>query len=396
MIDGLGVSIDIYWYFPLFILIFFFFIYIGLYEKFDKNILLAILLVLILSFIGGYKYPLSVMKQIINICFFLIVSYGYIKYMNFDLDKIMKHYFTIVKIFIFFGGFQVLLFALGQGEIFKNVLSFLTIPGSITIRFQSFDREPSFAAYNLLPALFISLHNLIIKPNLFISRTWSVVIILAYLLTLSLIAYVGIILTVMVFYLRTLNTKKMLYAFPLSVLVLGIIIAAYMYPPIKMRIDDTLKVTTNSSEEDLEQINLSTYAMYSNFVVTKSALENNPFFGSGLGTHEINYDKYIPSAMANLSDINKKEAASLALRLLSEGGIISFLIFIGFVFKNKSKYKESTNHLFMKLWLLNNSIFIMILLHLLRQGHYTVSGFCLFLLLYYYSNKKSTELIPSK
>ncbi len=160
MINIGGVSFDIYWYFPLFIIALFFLIYAGILYKIDRNILNTILFITCLSIISGYSNLNIVIKQLTNVYFFLIISYAYLKYMNFDLDSILNYYFSVAKIFLVIGFIQITLFAVGLGNIYKSAFSFLTIPGSVTIRFQSFDREPSFAAYTLLPALFIGVQNI--------------------------------------------------------------------------------------------------------------------------------------------------------------------------------------------------------------------------------------------
>lgn len=386
MLNSKSISIDIYWYYPLFAFFLSYFFLNGLLLELDKKLLYSILIIFFLSIIAGNKHLINVAKQLVNLSFFILSSYAYLKYMKFDYDKIMKHYFVVAKVFVIFGFFQVIICALGFSDTFRSLFSFLTIPGSLTFRFQSFDREPSFAAYTLSLALLISVYNIIYRKNVFISIKWSYLFIIAYFLTFSLIAYIGIIILSLFFYFIELNFKRILLFIPFSLLFLSIIYIAYSSPSINKRINDTI-LAFSGSLNDISKVNQSTFAIYSNYIVTKSAISHKPIIGSGLGTHELNFNKYAPLYIKNHSEINKKEAASLTLRLLSECGLVGFLLFLGFILKNKIKFRRGMNDNEIKFWLINNGIFLMILLRLIRQGHYTVSGFIFFLLLFYFTNK---------
>ncbi len=80
-------------------------------------------------------------------------------------------------------------------------------------------------------------------------------------------------------------------------------------------------------------------------------------------------------------------------RLLAETGLIGTFFLIFLIFKSRIKFIYSENIPESKLiyWLINNGIFVLILLRLLRQGHYTMLGFTLFLLMYFYGNKILNE-----
>ena len=68
----------------------------------------------------------------------------------------------------------------------------------------------------------------------------------------------------------------------------------YNIPAVKLRVDETYQLFSKEDVKpmDIARTNLSTYALYSNFKVTQAAFVENGILGSGLGTYEINYDKY--------------------------------------------------------------------------------------------------------
>ena len=159
-----------------------------------------------------------------------------------------------------------------------------------------------------------------------------------------------------------------------------------------MRVDDTAKALGSDGRIPAEKINLSTFAIFSNFLVTKESLSNNPLIGSGIGTHALNYDKYIGIYFSEDNiwremELNREDANSLMLRLLSETGIIGAALFLLFILHYSIPYKEHAlangNNYY--LWMINNGILASIILRLVRFGNYTVLGFPFFLLLFIFS-----------
>jgi hypothetical protein len=389
-------SFDIYWYYPIYIFILFYFTLIGLSNKIDTKIFIILISILLISLFNNLFLYDIIFKQWFNLTFFILFSFLFLKYINFDFNFLFDKYFFIGKLFIIFGFFQVIMFLLNLGDNYLKIFSFLTIPGTITYRFQSIDREPSFIAYTLMPAIYISFFNLIYKKNYFISKNWSILFIISYLLTFSLIAYLGIIFIIISFIFKNISlfnaTKHIFYAF------LAILFFYYTSKrsDISLRVNDSIKIIKDN-DFNANKINSSTYALYSNFLVTKSTLSNNFLFGSGIGTHEYNYKKYLPNSLVKITAINNKEAASLFLRILSEGGFISLILFFYFIHKYRIPYNAEIPDNYFKLFLFNNGIYFMILLRLIRQGHYTVSGFTLFLLIFYYTyNQFSNKFIFDK
>ena len=91
-------------------------------------------------------------------------------------------------------------------------------------------------------------------------------------------------------------------------------------------------------------------------------------------------------------NFNKADANSMLLRLLSETGLYGVIIMLSFVIYNivpRNKSANDTN------WLVSNGILVVILVYLMRQGHYFINGFPFFLWLYYYVRKYNDWMIEN-
>ena len=78
---------------------------------------------------------------------------------------------------------------------------------------------------------------------------------------------------------------------------------------------------------------LSAIALAVNLAVMRANLANDPMLGAGLGAHPVTYDREnpglgrLPAGIVTLG-LNKEDAASLLIRLLSESGILGTVAFI--------------------------------------------------------------------
>ncbi len=158
----------------------------------------------------------------------------------------------------------------------------------------------------------------------------------------------------------------------------------------KERVDDTLYgVEHNIADpKTYRKINVSSYAWLSNWLVTKRSFRENPIVGTGLGTYELDYDRYLPLDMQNYFDLNRMDANSMGLRLLTETGLVGISLFCFFILMNRIRSRPDFTNEQEVIWILNSGIFIVILLSLLRNGNYTSHGKVLFFLLYYYTYQK--------
>ena len=113
----------------------------------------------------------------------------------------------------------------------------------------------------------------------------------------------------------------------------------------------------------------------------------NPIFGTGLGSHETAFKKFTltKSLIQYDFEFNVKDGNSLFIRLCTETGLLglSFVILIiirGFIYK-----VDEQNDVLLKRKIVSQSIFVLLILVLIRQGNYMLNGLPLLFLLYYYN-----------
>lgn len=376
---------DLYWYYIVYLL----FAVYGLvqYHRVSKPALLGLFVVTIYSCIT-YQYGLDlVFKQVLNIAFVLLVFYNFIIFEEYDYVEIFKKYVDFSKAILIIGFIQVLMFAVRLDELYLTIFPFLA-KSNISCRLQSIAQEPSFIANTFAPVVFLSFYNLFRRQSILINKVWSVLFIIGYLLTLSSVAYAGMMVMIIVLYAKNFSLRKV-FVGVLVLISLGII-GYTLYrsiPDVRLRIDDTMFAIDYGFERNnnYRNVNASTYALLSNVYVTEKSLQENFWTGNGLGTYKLTYDRFMPSEMTNYLVLNREDANSMTLRLLTETGFLGFLVFMFFVLKYKVRSRPSFTLEEEVYWIINSGIFVMIVLILIRSGHYTVHGRVLFLLLYYYS-----------
>lgn len=127
---------------------------------------------------------------------------------------------------------------------------------------------------------------------------------------------------------------------------------------------------------DLETLNASTYAFLTNLCVAEQAPSR--LFGTGLGTHHINYEKIYPSRSTTyrLYGLNANDAYSLSIRVFSELGILGLFLLFVFMYKN---FNSLSLFSFMAMSYLVNAC--------ITGGHYTANGGMLFFVFFYFAGK---------
>jgi hypothetical protein len=173
------------------------------------------------------------------------------------------------------------------------------------------------------------------------------------------------------------------------VAILGSVLYAYV-PDFRSRVDSSVGLWVRE-DFSLENINSSSFVLYNNYHIALENFKSNPITGTGLGSHPIAFDKYSLTREAGILDIhfNKADANSMILRIMSETGLIGLLFIFFFIFKMYVRKNEFMpgNHL----WVISNSLLIIIILYLLRQGNYFINGFPMFMWLYYYTRVKYNQ-----
>lgn len=352
-------------------------------------LLMLITLTSLFNVYVGNDTILLLLEQLIGIALSALVYYQLFKIVDYDIKKVFNIYLNIALIICFIGIFQEICFVLK----FKPGYDFswfipefrLGISNSL-IRINSITPEPASLGTTIMPAFFASLLN-IFHPKYRLLKNWQAgVIILTAFITISSVAYIGILISVILLVYNKYGIKSIAVSGVIVLILFGV-----MYncsKDFKVRVDDTYNVITGNT--DINESNLSTFALLSNAQVAYKSFKNQPLIGSGLGSHQISYDKYIDTIADKTSigfelKLNRTDANSLFLRLMSETGLVGLLAVILFIICNYVKKDKNENDIY---WIINNAVLTLIILRLLRSGHYFSDGFFFFIWLYYFSKRQ--------
>lgn len=308
-----------------------------------------------------------------------------IKEFNYDIQILFKWYLKGAFIMACIACFQYVSFLIGFNRGYNYTWLFnkwtFALGGTLGIRINGFFAEPTYLASSLSAAFFISVYNLLRKEKFIISKFQSSIIIIAYILSFSGIAQSGILITLLILLVSFGFIRYLIIMIPLLIILFN-----FLYSNVNEFREryDSINDLFSGKEFKLGKTHGSSFILYNNAMVTIENLKTNLLFGSGIGSHPITFDKYSIAKNWKVKGFNNNsaDASSMLLRLLSETGLIGTLLFIIFIFKCYVKYNPNypTFH-----WLISNSILVMILLNLLRQGNYILLGFPFFVLLYYYN-----------
>lgn len=378
-------------------IIWFLIIYILHYYKISINrkFLIALSVLIVFSLINVYLGNDTIFlmsKQVFGILISSFAYYLLVKVNKYEIDKLFKIYLQIALIVAIIGVFQEFSFLVGfeKGYDYRDLIPrwTLTPAGSGLLRVNSILMEPSHFAISMTPALFVSLVTIFRNNSLYYGKIAAIIVIISVILTFSAVAYSAILLSLILIF---LNVRKIKYLLLLAVILPVFIYAAYNYAPgIRIRVDDTFRIISKMIR--VVDANASTYALGSNIFVAYKSFIQNPLFGSGLGSHPLSYDKFLHLGIsdgfwqANALVLNREDAASLFIRLVSETGLFGVAIVLIFIFnfflKDQKKEEKS-------LYIINNSIFCIFFMHLARYGHYFGAGLFFFIWLYYFTYKIS-------
>ncbi|MDD5131468.1 MAG: hypothetical protein PHH44_02285 [bacterium] len=371
--------------------LFFYFIRYG-QPYFSRVFVYSLVLILAVSAVNvwlGNNSWMLLIKQLLGFLLNGLVYYLLIKINKEDLDKLFRIYLKMAVIVAAIGIFQEVSYLLGftYGYDYSYLVQKMQLTQRIWGMFPvaSIFPEPAHFGAAMIPAVFVSLLALIGKENGFISKKAAVLVLVSVLLSFSLISYIGIALTLI---LLILNLARPKVAAICLITLLVIMYLPYHYiHNIKIRVDDTAAVIAHKIP--MEDANVSTFALCSNAVVAYRSLLHNPVFGSGLGSHKISYDSY-GTGVINPYHIllNREDAGSLFLRLVSETGLLGIAAFFYFLFRFYVSRKKNGHY-----WIISNAILCLVALNLIRMGNYFYSGFIFFIWLYYFAHQAKAKQV---
>lgn len=302
---------------------------------------------------------------------------------DFDLKELFRLYLVSAYVVTLIGVVQLISYPIG----FRPGYNFLWIfnkwnpsYGGLGVRMSSVFSEPAYFAATISPAFFTAVYNLFQRKPLFISKFQSIVLAVVYPLTFSSLGILAIFFTIILLLINLGTIRYSLFFIPLLVVTID-----YSYknvPEFRDRWDGTIEIYSTDNIYDYD-IHGSSFVLYNNSHVAWENFKRHPLFGTGLGGHPTAFDKYTLTQEdgAVQIDFNKMDANSMFLRLMSETGLYGLAFIILLLFRS---WILKPNAIDDETWVMSNGLAIIILVYLIRQGHYFINGFPLFLWLYYY------------
>lgn len=363
---------------------------------FSASIGLLIAITLLICTIDD-TFALGVLKQIFGVTFTSIAYYTFLAYNNFEIKRLFRMYVYLA----FFVALE------GMLEEVLN-LSGIHINEKMRVTTSGFYRifgimgEPYFLAVVLIPAMFFVFYKTVIfeRVNTKINNILLIGFIAScFIFTFSSAGILGLG-GVFLFY---LINKQYLSFKSWKIILLPIFIGLFVvlfnnvqeeWKEFNIKFTQTIGAFSNNStkKEDIEMLNTSSFALYSNFIIAKASFNEYPLTGTGLGTHESNYKKYFSKYfdkdfVIRYGVFNSADANSMFVRLMSETGLLGLGLFFTFLLKNALIRKGYDDPELRDYTLINQGIFIWFLVRLIRTGNYFGNGFFLFFFIYYFSKK---------
>lgn len=388
---GGALPFDFYYYYPIFLLFL-----ISLLLQTGKIvspprwfnigslvIFLASLFITIYKNLLGFEY----IKQVFGIVFTALTYYNALYVLKFDIRKIFNYYLLFA--------FWVALHGVADNVLHYAGVHLTTVnfAGPGLYREYGIMGEPFFLAIALTPAIVYYL--------CYFNTTWRhakfklLIISICYLITYSSIAVMGFVLGILFsLYINDFfNTKKSrLLLLPIFVIPV-ISFTTFLIDNINLinvRFYDTtsLFLSNEIKAKEAGKSNSSTFALYSNYAIARDSFLESPLFGSGLGSHPLIYKetflKYFPANyLVMYGTQNQQDANSKFLRLMSETGLVGLILFLYAFINFLAPKRKMINSYLKQLGAINYSIFVYIILCLIRNGNYINIGFFLFFFIYY-------------
>jgi O-Antigen ligase len=239
-------------------------------------------------------------------------------------------------------------------------------------RLQSVLTEPSMFATTCLPALYYFADQWQRHRR---DRRKFLVLGLAFALAGSSVGFLGIMFAVCIFGRRYKSSAVLI---PAAVALMGIGVYA-LSPDFRMRLDDTKK---SGQTFDVSGANLSTFALVSNAYVTLQSVKDHPLFGTGAGSHQLSYEKFISTLPGveqwentEFLEINAADANSLFLRVLSEFGLVGIALVLWFIWHYRAREGQGAESV-------SEAIWVYFFVKLLRGGVYFSPEQFFFIVLY--------------
>jgi hypothetical protein len=247
--------------------------------------------------------------------------------------------------------------------------------------------EPGHFSILMLPGVYLILLKFSrVKIDFFISRASAFLILIAFLLSFSIVGYFGFLLCVFNIFREDIS-KNFKNVILIIFVVLGMFFAVFTNPQLIYKLSSLVDMSKDATGYEYTTSDATGFALVSNLIVAKYNLIGTNYMGSGIDTHQYAYDKIIysqfpESSLMNL--LNVRDGGSLLIRIPSEFGVFGCLLVVYFLYKHKIKLDLAIAS---EQMVLNNLAFIMIIAFSFRNGDYLSPFLWFFVSIYFYSYK---------
>ena len=383
-----------FYYIFVLILLPFFFVKYGV-PKYLLQILALPFLVGLFYILTGENLPFTFLKVFGGVFITSLFFYGWIQHFKTDVQIIFKWYCYSCWVLVIIGIIQTFSFLVGfkygyDFSWFLNKWGFVE-GGVIGLRVNAILSEPTYLATALAPVIYVSIHNIISKSTYLFNKFQSMLILIIAILTTSSIGYLGILISILL----CTQTIRIRYIF------FGTIISAFAFnlaynnvKDFRSRVDAAKGLWIND-DYGITNTNNSSFVLFNNLHIAKENMKRHPIFGTGLGSHETAFKKFTltKTLLPYDFEFNIKDGNSLFIRLCTETGLLGlgFILLIlvrGFIYKVNSQNEDMLKHK-----IISQSIFVLLVLVLIRQGNYMLNGLPLLFLLYHYNGAQYKRAI---
>jgi O-antigen ligase len=350
--------------------------------------------IIFISFIVNIN-GIESLKTLMIFLIYFIAFYNYIQYKN-KLEKLSTITFNLSFFIALIGVLQEIGYLLDID--FMYDFSYLSINNSITVsgeflRVTSILTEPAHLAIYMVAGITIGL--IFLFSNKRIGKFKLAIIVICSFFTFSLIVYLSLMIAFLFIVVKSPGkiSKKIGLVFIASISLLIILLnSSESLQVVEQKVDSLFTLN------QLDTNNLSSFAVISNLRVAWEKNQDGYILGTGLDSHSISYFQYIDNLYMGqniLMYLNYEDAASLYIRILSEFGIIGFILFLIFIFK----------HLFVKvnpmikkspIYTINRVSIIVFICYGIRLGQYVHPFFILIFCALILSNMRLKSLTTTK
>lgn len=351
--------------------------------------------VLFWTFVLNYTAGLAIgsLVHFVGLVLFSITAFSFVvvnKHRMFDIAYLYYYFCFAIACFAIA---QVVVFVVFGYDLSLNAIIMSSAGSSMKVenfgflpRARSIVSEPAAYATLALPGAYLALLVLFGKAKSMglCNRYAASVLLLGYLLSVSMVGLFGLLLAAAQIFLPLLRRARL----GTLIIAVGVCVgggALVSQLSTFHKLDRLTEEVQDVSNFEYTTNDLSGFALISNALVAKETLFDSNFLGTGLNTHEQDYDKYMGTLFTNdqvIMELNKSDGGSLFIRLTSEFGLLGLLGFLFFLVR----YKLWSQRYNPRCRIVNDISLVYLFVYAARTGQYLDPVLWLFVALFYCSN----------